>query len=439
MVDLKILYTGERPANNRSQKTICLLLFAISFFIFIGCAGAGLKDARRAFHNGDAPHAVTILSDEDDSGLSRLVYLMEKGLLLHQAGRYEESVRELRKASDLIREQDIVSVGQQTGSLVVNEWVTEYKGEYCERLWVHTYLMMNYLLLGQYEAALVEAKQAEKVYDKFPEALSEEYFTRALIALCYENLNEYNDAYIAYKKLAETMKNSAIVQPDIDRLAGMLGFDDEISNKPQTVYTAAGSAELVLFVSLGNGPVKIPGNIILPPGIRFSFPRYEKQDKRVGSAKVFDSGSRKRVIPLETDVVGVAKKSLDERATEIYVKEAARLAAKEVIMRQIGKDQDDIVKILLRIAFMIMEQPDTRSWQTLPAKLSLIKLPLKPGTHKIRVQIRGGGSMKDIDLPEIEFFRGQRVFYSVRASGGSVSAQGRKEPEMDSESSELPN
>jgi len=438
MVDLEILYTGGRPAISWSPKIVYFLLFAFSSFILIGCAGAGLKDARRAFHNGDASRAADILSEVDDSGLSRLEYLMEKGLLLHQAGRYEESVRELRQASDLIREQDIISVGQQAGSLVTNEWVTEYKGEYCERLWVHTYLMMNYMLLGQYEAALVEAKQAQKIYDQFPKALSEEYFTRALIALCYENLNEYNDAYIAYKKLAGTMKNPDIVRPDIDRLAGILGFDDEISNAPQTVYTAAGSSELVLFVSLGNGPVKIPGNIILPPGIRFSFPRYKKQDKRVGRAEVLDSGSRKQAITVETDVVGVAKKSLDERAMEIYVKEAARLAAKEVIMRKIGKDQDDIVKLLLRLVFMIMEEPDTRSWQTLPAKLSLIKLPLKPGIHKIRAQIIGGGSFKDIDFPEIEFFRGQKVFYSVRASGGSVSAHGRKEPEMNSESSKLP-
>jgi len=436
---LRILYTGDRPVIPRSQKTLYLLLLALSYFLFFGCAGANLKDARRAFHNGDAPRAVDILSEVDDSGLSRLVYLMEKGLLLHQAGRYEESVRELRKASDLIREQDIISVGQQTGSLVTNEWVTEYKGEYCERLWIHTYLMMNYLLLGNYEAALVEAKQAQKVYDRFPEPLSKEYFTRMLIALCYENLNEYNDAYIAYKKLAEKMTNPSIVRPDIDRLARRLGFDDEISDTPQTVYTNAGSAVLVLFVSLGNGPVKIPGNIVLPPGIRFSFPRYKKQGGNIGRAEVFDSKSRKQAISVETDVVEVARNSLDERATEIYVKEAARLAAKEVIIRKLGKDRDDIITVLLRLAFMLMEEPDTRSWQTLPAKLSLIKLPLEPGVHKIRVQIRGDGSVKDIDLPEIEFFRGQKVFYSVRASGGSVSAQGRKEPELDSENSELLN
>jgi len=439
MVDLKILYTGERPANNRSQRTFCLLLLAFSLFFFIGCASAGLKDARRAFRNGNTPQAVDILSNIDDSGLGRLVYLMEKGLLLHQAGRYEESIRELRHASDLIREQDIISLSQQTSSLVVNEWVTEYKGEYCERLWVHTYLMMNYLLLGENDSALVEAKQAQKIYERFPEALSEEYFTQALIALCYENLNEYNDAYIAYKKLAEMMKNPSSVQPDVDRLAGMLGFQDEISNTPQTVNRTAGPAELVLFVSLGNGPVKTSGNIILPPGIRFSFPRYKKQYKRAGTPEVFDSGTLKNVIAVETDVVGVARNSLDERAKEIYVKEAARLAAKEVIIRQIGKDQDNIVTILLRIISMIMEQPDTRSWQTLPAKFSLIKLSLEPGVHQIRVQISGGAYADDIDLPAIEVARGQRVFYSLRASGRSVSAHGRREPEIESESGELTN
>jgi hypothetical protein len=415
----------------RPQRTF--YLFPLAVFLFIGCASSGLKNARTAFHHGDAERAADILSDTDDTGLDRLVYLMEKGLVLHQAGKYEDSIRELRKASDLIREQDIISLSQQTSSLVINEWMTEYKGEYCERLWVHTYLMMNYLLLGENESALVEAKQAQKVYERFPEAISEEYFTQALIALCYENLNEYNDAYIVYKNLAETMKDSSSVRPDVERLAGILGFQDEISGAHPVVHRTEDSSELVLFVSLGKGPVKTSGNIILPPGIRFSFPRYKKQNKRTGTPEVLDSGIRKNTIPVETDVVEVAGNSLDERAKEIYVKEAARLAAKEVIIRQIGKDRDNMVTVLLRIASMVMEQPDTRSWETLPAKLSLIRLPVEPGARRIQIRIRGGGYADDIDLPETEFSKGRRVFYSICAGGRRISAHGMREPAMESE------
>jgi hypothetical protein len=194
-----------------------------------------------------------------------------------------------------------------------------------------------------------------------------------------------------------------------------------------------------LFISLGRGPVKESGNIILPPGIRFSFPRYKKQGGNAGRAEIFYADRRKPAIAVETDVVGVAKNSLDERAMAIYAKEAARLAAKEVIIREVGKDRDNIVTVLMRLIFMIMEEPDTRSWQTLPAKLSLVRLPLEPGTHKIRVHIAGGVSAEDVELPKIELAPRKRVFYSLRASGGDVLVNGRKEREMDSLSGKLMN
>ena len=87
---------------------------------------------------------------------------------------------------------------------MTTEWLTEYKGEYGERLLVHTYQMMNYLLIGKHEDALVEAKQALEIYGKYP-SCSNDYFTRALIAHCYEALGEINDAYIEYKKLSQIM------------------------------------------------------------------------------------------------------------------------------------------------------------------------------------------------------------------------------------------
>ena len=112
----------------------------------------------------------------------------KKGAILHHAGDFAGSTKMLLRATTLMREQDIISAGQQTASLVTTEWLTDYKGEYAERLLVHTYLMMNFLLMGDNESALVEAKQALEVYDAFPDACNGDYFTRALIAHCFEAL-----------------------------------------------------------------------------------------------------------------------------------------------------------------------------------------------------------------------------------------------------------
>jgi len=424
--------------KKRIPKRFGVSLFLLFVLLTTGCAGVKLKDARTAFHQGNVQEAAKIIQETDSSGLSELEYLMEKGLLLHHAGEYEESIRELRRAAELIREQDVISLSQQASSLVINEWVTEYKGEYSERMWVHTYLMMNYLLLKQYEDALVEAKQTQKILDEYPEALSREYFTRAMIALCYEVVQEYNDAYIVYKKLAETIPDLSLVKPHVQRLSRILGFQDELEpsgkdkKDPEPVPADSGnSAELILFVSMGDGPQKVSGDILLPPGVRISFPRYKKQHSYTGIPEVVDSNSRKQSNIIETDMLAVANDSLDDRAKLIYAKEAARIAAKEVIIRGFERDnKDPLAGLLIRLAFIAMEEADTRGWDTLPAKLSLVRVFLTPGTHNLHVNIRDGGYGNTIDLPEIRLSRGEKVFYSLRASGGSTSVNGMREMEL---------
>lgn len=427
--------------RDRMPNRFWVSLFILSALLITGCAGAKLKDARSAFHRGDVREASQIIREADGSGLSKLEYLMEKGMMLHHSGEYEKSIRELRQAADLIREQDIVSLSQQAGSIVINEWVTEYKGEYAERLWVHTYLMMNYLLLMKHEDALVEAKLTQRVLDEYPEALARDYFSRALIALCYEMLQEYNDAYIVYKKLAEVIPDKSLVTPHIRRLAKKLGFQDdpELSgggkqDSGPVLPSGGNSAELILFVSMGSGPQKTAGNLLLPPGVRISFPRYKKQSSYTGRPEVVGSNVRKTSAIIETDMLSVAKDSLDERAKLIYTKEAARIAAKEVIIRGFERNnKDSPVGLLLRLAFIAMEEADTRGWETLPAKLSMVRVFLEPGTHKLRVNIRGG-SDNTIDLPEIRFLPGEKVFYSLRSSGGSTSVYGMRKEAPEEES-----
>jgi hypothetical protein len=64
---------------------------------------------------------------------------------------------------------------------MINDLTATYKGEYSERLWVHTYLMINFLLQNRPDSALVEAKQALEIFDEYPDPLEGDLFTRALL------------------------------------------------------------------------------------------------------------------------------------------------------------------------------------------------------------------------------------------------------------------
>jgi hypothetical protein len=413
----------------RPLKCACLLLCLISIAIS-GCS-TKLNKARKDFYSGRIDQAVTALSSpEDVSNTDHLLYYMEKGAILHHAGDYSGSIDLLLNAAALIVEQEVISAGQQAASLVTTEWLTDYKGEYAERLFVHTYLMMNFLMLGNHESALIEAKQALEVYDTWPEACSADYFTRALIAHCFEALNEINGAYIEYRKLAELMGDPAPVARKLCDLAGRLGFYDDVEHYKQFIPESElkrnnrQAGELVVFVSQGKSPVKIPHNIVLPPSIRFSFSTYESRGGYLPPPTVGPLSQAGASDSVTTDVGEILKASLSERLVEVIAKETARVVAKEAIAHNIN---DDNLEVLVRIVFFLMEVPDTRCWETLPAYMSIIRVPLSPGSNQINLN----GIGQTVEIPSIDVKPGTGRFYhyySVRDGSGSFSPMGNSQP-----------
>ena len=414
-----------RTVSAGSEHPVSFLYFIVvwAFLFFAGCAAGPLRDARNAFYSNRPLDAVSALSDAKPfSRQDSLLVSMEKGLILHHLGRYEESVREFLKASKQMALQDIIRVGEQTLSLVTTDWVTEYKGEYSEQLWVHTYLMMNFLILRKHDSALVEAKKALKVLEKHPKPLSGDYFTRSLIALCYENVGEINDAYIEYRKLAKLMRDPSPVASPLYRLGMRLGFSDEVRQYKKFIPKSTlslladrSSAELILFVGLGTGPVKVSDNIVAPPSIRLSFPSYSERSTGSAEVTVLDSSRRLPASVVTTDMNAVARSSLKDRARKIIAKETARAAIKEAMARAVERKNDEIVGILLRAALFLMEEADTRCWQTLPASLKLLRVPVSRACN-IKVVIRSPGGVDEITLPDLKVYPGQRVYRSLRVN-----------------------
>ncbi len=393
--------------------------FILPIFFLIslnGCAG-NLNTAADQFHSGQSQKALQTLDKGDNySNRNQLLFLLEKGIVFHQLGNYHDSIVALRGAVELIKKYELISLGEQTGSLVTSEWLTRYRGEYSERLWVHSYLMMNYLILGQYDDALVEAKQALDRLGDHGNVLQDDYFTRALIALCFTNLAEYNDAYLIYRKLAADL-NPALVATDIVMAAQHLGMEDEVSKYQPFIadQLPAGESELVLFIANGKILKKRPGNVVLPKSFRFSFPYYSGRTNPPLQLKI--EPRKWDYLPLlSTDLGKVAKSSLEARKVRIIAKETARVAAKEAIAQAVGNNNDATAEAIVRIALFLLEEPDTRSWQTLPGRLTLVRIPLPAGKHQLQIELLDDrfDQRQVIELPVIELRRGQRQFHSLR-------------------------
>lgn len=366
----------------------CRAALILSVLLLTGCAGNSLQRARTEFYSGDPVRADDILGEcSAISKKDRLLCFMEKGIVLHDMQAYGESADVLLKASRLIKEQDVVNISDQGSAVVINDRVMAYKGEYSERLWVHTFLMMNFLLQYKYESALVEAKQALEVYDEYSGSLEKDYFTRALIALCYENMNMPDDAQIEYKKLSEAMSRDYSTPGPVPHDKG----------------------ELVLFVAQGHVTEKISIDFVAPRSTRISIPRYSDSYSPPPVNIRSECGMDTR-LQIMTDLGDVARKSLDDRAAQYIARQALRAGVKESIAQK-AKEKGELAEAAVRVLLFLLEEADTRSWETLPGSLTLVRVALDPGTHDLEIFSKYSEPvyLKGIDIPE-----GRRVYRSVR-------------------------
>jgi len=413
--------TGDSGYRRRACFLLALFLFAAT-----GCAAGRFDQARQSFYGGRLDHASSVLGDSSEvPGRDRLLYFMEKGVVLHQLGDYAASTRMFRQAVDFINTHELISASRQSGSLLSSERLVRYRGEHAERLWVHTYLMMNYLLQNKPESALVEARQALAVFAEKPDVLAEAHFTRALIAHCFEAMGEINSAYIEYKKLAEALGDPEPVADKLVLLGRRLGFRDEVekfeghlSSRMRREIEKGVGPELVIFASQGRAPVKIPHDIVMPPSIRFSFVSYRKRTRSYTPPVIHAADERLSGRQVRTDMAKVLEASLKERAARMMAKESFRAAAKEAVARNI---EDDFLEIIVRGFFFVLQEPDTRCWQTLPAYWTMIRVPLPPGRERSpAITIENAGASYDIPVlpPEMA---GKRFYYFALRNGDIFS------------------
>ncbi|PIE43311.1 MAG: hypothetical protein CSA50_05360 [Gammaproteobacteria bacterium] len=368
--------------NWRIAVLLCLSILS-------GCANQALTNARALYHSGNYQGASEALQDCADFGDKfKLLCLIEKGTALYNLGEYKNSTHYFLRAIRFVEEKDYVSLSQQSSASLINDYMIVYQGERAEQLWMHSYLIMNFLLLDNYQSARVEAKQALEVLDDYPEALQKTYFTRGLIALCFEIFDQYQDARIEYEAIAR-QKNKPVSRPK--PLSGDLG-------------------EAVLFVSSGKAPIKVAKELAIPPSIKISIPQYRRisyfNRPVVNTRKKADKHS---IFMLSTDVFEVSEDSLNSRMKEIISRQTLRAAGKEAISRSFKNDE--LAEFLVRAALFSTEHADTRSWHTLPAGLHLIRLTLKPGRHLLSLRSNDKRPEKQI---EVTIKPGQRVFKAVR-------------------------
>lgn len=339
---------------------------------------SALQIARDQFRQGSATEALHSLTNADVSNRDLLLLYLDKGLVSQASGDYADSIDAFNRALEIVEELNYVSVRDQTTSIVSNDWAARYGGEISEKLWIHTFQMLNFLLLNAPESAAVEARRAVALFEDHGDILKQDVFTRSLMALSFESAGQLNSARVEYKKLVED-------------------FDE-----PRPPLLDRTRSELVFIVASGFIDPKLPGDLFIDYDTRISFPYYAESFHQPPEVRVRVGESVGDYLRTDTPLVAISQRALAKRGKKLAARQALRLAAKHNIANSI-EDKDPLVGALARIALMVIEQADTRSWETLPAYLTLIRVPVEPGEQSVTLDIL----VKD---PSATFVESRRVF-----------------------------
>lgn len=388
---------------------------------------------------GDFDYAATFV-DHLETGVygknNELLELLDRGMVYHYAGHYQQSIDALEKAKKIYDDLYTKSLSKIAASWLWNDSSLPYAGEDFERVAINIIQALNFMALEQYEDALVEARNVDSVLtlinDRYnpgqKNIYAEDAFARLLMGIAYEwngGRQDMNDAFISYRKAHDIyekdffsnygLRAPLVLNENVLTTAQWMGqrqlsqwqhrFSDvsfvSLEEKQQM-------AEVYVLCYRGQIVNKLSSSIVLP-GIdglltRVSFPKYRKsfQPKLELSVKVVSASGKSYDAGLSKvqDFNAIARQNLEDRRLRILSKAVARPLTKQFLVEAIedkvadkaGETAGEIFNYAGNVYLLYSEQADIRGWDTLPSEVYVARLLLAPGDYHFFINDRDLGN-----------------------------------------------
>jgi len=346
---------------------------------------------------------IIVESKKDYGQRSHLLYLMDRGMTLHLSGRYQESNTFLEEADTLIEDFYTKRIRDEAAAILLNETQLPYEGDPYEQVMVNVIKALNYTLLQDVSAALVEARRIDHRLNVIADTVEgdkyhEDPFARYITGLLYETSGDLNNAFIAYRKaeegyrLAESWSRVTMplmLKEDLLRTTKALHLTDEFHAYTQAFPDASeplaqneNMAQIVVISLNGRGPTKNDLFLDFPISlnalqlialtkqglthstrrmrgpdallfglqgdiVRVALPRVVSQASPVAYSTVRANNgvkSYQRDTQRMYDMHAAAKKNLDDEYTSLVVRAVARAAMKMAAAVGIGYGTQAAVK-----------------------------------------------------------------------------------------------
>ncbi|ACA85258.1 COG3014 family protein [Shewanella woodyi] len=368
------------------------------------------------------------------SGADGLLYAQEAGRVAQIAGDFEASKAYYQQAVAAYLEFDdkatlsASDLGATASSLFINDNVIPYRGPGYERVMLHQYQALNYLLSGDKEGALVEVRRSNNLqsseqrrYQKSNESVQAiangtidaevnklgqaagsvtssflNAYSYYITGVLHEILGEPNDAFIDYRKAAQIAPNNPYVQKDLVRLAKQLSMPqaDEFEKRwGKAAKPKKGEGEVIILVE--RGFVDEKQSLTVPFRVHGSWQTaslatYPFNSRPVAKGQIKGLDKRLTAAPI-ANIDALAITALKEELPAALVRQAARAYAKAEMARSVRSEskarnnETDFGSIAMQIFNVVTEQADRRSWLTLPKQAQIARTYVNQGQYSVQL------------------------------------------------------
>jgi hypothetical protein len=370
------------------------------------------------------------------------LYLLDRAMVLQSLEQYPLSSRDLEISDKNVEILDLSrNAMDEIGRYIYSDSAGRYKAPAYEKLMINTMNMVNYLARGDLNGARIEARRLA-VMQQFIER--SEGKGRGLLGLgsylagftfeksgdADEALRYYDEAlaYANYPSLADPIRRLAAISAyRTPRIRQVLG-----SAEPAAAATADdGSAELLVIIGYGRVPAKIAKRVPIglaltyasffmsaanvtqanrlaaqglvtwvnypelgPPRLGRVDPRLfvDQQPQALDGVLAVDAEAARAWDEAKGPVMAAA---ITRTITRVLAGTAAGAAAK-------GASGDEgigvLVSLVTQATLTAADTPDTRSWETLPARIAVARVRVPAGAHVVGMSANGGQQQKNLTL-----------------------------------------
>ena len=260
-----------------------ILPFLVCAALLSACSSTALPYARidgalQAGHPAEAVAAVEKARGAYGTQ-STVLYLMDKGMVQHLAGRYTDSNDSLSRAEALSEDFYTLRIRSELESFLTSDKALPYEGEEFEKVLLNVLMAVNYVHLGLWDDALVEARKVDHkltvLADRNQKRMTyrTDALARYLSGVLYETAGDLSNAFVAYRLAFDAFDQHRqaygtpvpdMLRKDLLRLSAAVGLTQEHEEYRQAFggiawqseAAAQSFGEVVFITYAGHAPIK---------------------------------------------------------------------------------------------------------------------------------------------------------------------------------------